>query len=218
MERLEGYTETKQRWGIVTKIGVSVLPGIVVFGVTAAFSSHISVAVILGVGTSVFVSGIAFITQFLVEVEAEIRGVVRTVRDLDGRYAQIEKSQQAIKEEFSRINDATKLFSLVEASALNTDAMTQLVKNSTTVAPGTPSLIFDCAQAEIGRPSGYLKELGRGGDVTYEGEDRDWMLGLTKVASISIDATSLTTVDAGGRDYVDGGLWSSDLGMLYLEA
>jgi hypothetical protein len=96
--------------------------------------------------------------------------------------------------------------------------MTQLVRNSTTIPKRTPSLIFDFAQSEIGLLSAYLKDLGQGGDVTYEGEDRNWLLGLTRVAAISIDATSLTTVDAGGGKYVDGGLWSSNLGHLYLDA
>jgi hypothetical protein len=66
--------------------------------------------------------------------------------------------------------------------------------------------------------SGYLKILGQGGDLNYEGEDRDWLLGLTQVATKSIDATSLTTIDAGGRGFIDGGLWTSDLGQRYLEA
>jgi hypothetical protein len=66
--------------------------------------------------------------------------------------------------------------------------------------------------------SEFLKELSEGGNVTYEGEDRDWMLSLTRNARSSIDATSLTTVDARGHGFVDGGLWSSDLGQRYLEA
>ena len=41
----------------------------------------------------------------------------------------------------------------------------------------------DSRPDEIARLSGYLQDLGQGGDVTYEGEDRDWLLGLTKVAT-----------------------------------
>ena len=50
----------------------------------------------------------------------------------------------------------------------------------------------------------------------YDGEDRDWLLGLTREAEISIDAISLSTVDAGVHG-LDGGLWTSDLGIRYLE-
>jgi hypothetical protein len=103
-------------------------------------------------------------------------------------------------------------------AALKSDAVTQLVKNSTAVKLDTPSLIFDFAQAEISRLSRYLKGLADAADVVYEGEDREWLLGLTRVATESIDATSLTRVDAGGFGFVDGGLWSSDLGQRYLEA
>ena len=42
------------------------------------------------------------------------------------------------------------------------------------------------------------------------------MLGLTREAEPSINAISLSTVDAGMRG-LDGGLWTSDLGMRYLE-
>ena len=49
--------------------------------------------------------------------------------------------------------------------------------------------------------------------MPYEGEDRDWILGLTRHAASTIDAISLTTVDAG----IDGGLWMTDLGQRYLQ-
>jgi hypothetical protein len=109
------------------------------------------------------------------------------------------------------------LFGLVEASALRTDAMTQLVRHSIELGPQTPPLVVRFAQGEIGRLSEFLKEIGEGGNVTYEGEDRDWMLGLARNAMKSIDATSLTTVDARGAGFVDSGLWESDLGQRYLE-
>jgi hypothetical protein len=167
----------------------------------------------------VFISGIAFLTQFLVDVEGRIDVVEATLRSVERRYDQHNReTRRMITDEFKKINAATELFGAVEASALKTDAVTQLVKNSTAVQRGTPSLVFDFAQAEIGRLSRYLKKLADGGDVVYEGEDQDWLLGLTRVASERIDATSLPTVDAGGRGYVDGGLWNSELGRRYLEA
>jgi hypothetical protein len=51
----------------------------------------------------------------------------------------------------------------------------------------------------------------------YEGEDRDWLLGLTWTTRTSIDATSLVTIDSTqSQSRVDGGLWTSDLGQRYL--
>jgi hypothetical protein len=204
---------------MVAKIGVSVLLGVVAFLVSEAFDSRLGNSVLIGIGASIFISGIAFVTQFLMEVDSSVDVVGRGLEGLERSYAaHVDETRQLIKDEFTKINDATELFGLVEASALKTDAMTQLVKYATSIEHNTPSLVFDFAQLEISRLSGYLKDLGQGGDVTYEGEDRDWMLGLTKVVSSTIDATSLTTVDAGGRGYIDGGLWTSDLGHHYLEA
>ncbi len=207
------------KYQVVAKIGVSILFGLVAFLLSLALGSRADTSAKLGIGVSVFISGIAFITQFLMEVDTRVDLLARELGSLDASFMEhVDTTREMIREEFRKINDATELFGLVEASALKTDAMTQLVRNATTIEQNTPSLVFDFAQAEIARLSGYLKDLGQGGDVTYEGEDRDWLLGLTKVAALSIDATSLTTVDAGGRGFVDGGLWSSDLGHLYLEA
>jgi len=204
---------------IVIKISVSFLFGIVAFFATQILSSQMTGSTATGIAVALFIGGIAFITQFLIDLATRIESGAQAMRKLEASFSEhTETTHQMITDKFAKINDATELFGLVEASALKTDAMTQLVKHSTTVAKGAPSLIFDFTQAEIVRLSGYLKELGQGGDVTYEGEDRDWLIGLTKVASNSIDATSLTTVDAGGRSYIDGGLWTSELGQRYLDA
>ncbi len=204
---------------ILTKVGVSVLFGLVAFALAQALGGDLQADVVLGLGLSVFISGVAFMTQFLIEVDHRVAKVGAGLAALDLSFAEhVAGTRLMIKDEFAKVNEATQLFGAVEASALNTDAMTQLVKNATTIGRSPRSLIFDFSRAEVARLSGYLKDLGQAGDVTYEGEDRDWLLGLTKVAAESIDATSLTTVDAGGRNSVDGGLWTSDLGQLYMEA
>ena len=61
-----------------------------------------------------------------------------------------------------------------------------------------------------------MRQLPVGSEIAYDGEDRDWLLGLTREAQTSIDAISLSTVDAGVLG-LDGGLWTSDLGIRYLE-
>jgi Family of unknown function (DUF6879) len=248
--------------GVIAKIGISVLAGLVALVISLVFSSKVGSSTQISIGVSVFIGGVAFVAQFLVDVErrldqsladverrldqslADVERQVDQARvevdrrmedvrqDIDHRVdaaqralagleaataKHIEETRKMITTEFAKINAATELFAAVEASALKTDVMTQLVKNATTV-PKTPKLIFDFAQGEIARLSQYLRELGQGGAVTYEGEDRDWLLGLARFAAASIDATSLTTVDAGGKGFIDGGLWNSDLGQQYLEA
>jgi hypothetical protein len=62
----------------------------------------------------------------------------------------------------------------------------------------------------------FVRQLPVGREIAYDGEDREWLLGLTKEAQHSIDAISLSTVDAGMRGF-DGGLWTSDLGFRYVD-
>ena len=98
------------------------------------------------------IGGVAFVTQFLMDAADRADELAIALERLESGYvAHVDVTRELIKSEFSKINDATELFGLVEASALKTDAMTRLVKNSTTIAKGSPSLIFDFAQAEINR-------------------------------------------------------------------
>lgn len=122
-----------------------------------------------------------------------------------------------VRENFTKINEATELFGLVEQSALRTELVTELVRHSARLDPNAAQLVYDFAQAEIARMSEFIKDLSDGGDITYDGEDRDWLLGLTNNAKSNVDAISLATVDAGGQRF-DDGLWLTDLGQRYLEA
>ncbi len=191
------------------KVMVSLLFGVVGYAGSVIVDST-NIHIVLGVAMSLFIAGIAFVVQFLHDVEKRLE----TMEDAYESHATA--TEDRISNGFKKINEATELFALVEASALKTDAVTQLVRNSTRVE-ASPPLVFDFAQAEIARLSEMLKRVSDGSDVTYEGEDRDWLLGLTKAAVADIDATSLTTVDAGGKGFTDGGLWASDLGQRYLD-
>jgi hypothetical protein len=161
-------------------------------------------------GVTIFVAGVALIIQFLIDFQRRLTALERA------ESSHIGDIRNLVEDGFSKINEATELFGLVEASALQTDVVTQLVRNSTELEPTTPTLVCRFAQSEIGRMSQFLKEL-KDGDASYDGEDRDWLLGLARNAKTSIDATSLTTVDAGGKGF-DGGFWETDLGQRYLEA
>jgi hypothetical protein len=77
-------------------------------------------------------------------------------------------------------------------------------------------LLQRLARREVDRVASFLRQLPAGTEIGYDGEDRDWMLGLTREAQASVDAISLSTVDAGVLG-LDGGLWTSDLGRRYLE-
>ncbi|WP_432983570.1 DUF6879 family protein [Dactylosporangium sp. CA-233914] len=203
---------------VFRKLAVSVGIGVFVYLVTNVWIDHINQRQIGVIALSLLIGAVVFLAQLLREMDSRIGSVGRAgaehaemvERLVDDGLSRI---RDEVRQGFTKINEATELFGLVEASALRTDAMTQLVRHATRIPPDAPPLVHLFAQAEIGRTSEFLKELSEGGNVTYEGEDRDWMLALARNARNSIDATSLTTLDG----LVDGGLWSSDLGQRYLE-
>ncbi len=160
---------------------------------------------------SAFIGSVVLVIQFLIDFESRL-GAVEYAQDHHA-----ETMERLVNNGFSKINEATELFGLVEASALRTDVVIQLVRHSVKIKPSSPQLVYDFAQAEITRMAEFLKGLGTGGDVTYDGEDRDWLLALARNARCTIDATSIS-VSEGGRGLVDEGLWGSDLGQRYLEA
>lgn len=209
---------------LTVKILVSVGSFVVTFGLSQLVPESTRTNIIWSTGGSMFVAGIVFVAQYLLDVEKRLDTLrskldahtEQTTTRLD-THARVTERQ--LTQGFSKIYLATELFGLWEASQLDPEEMrqmTKLVRNSTKIAADAPPLVQEFAQAEVARLADYLKQLGDSSDLTYEGEDRDWLLGLTKVARESIRATSLSTVDAGGRSFVDGGLWRSDLGERYL--
>jgi len=153
---------------------------------------------------SILIGGIALILRFLVDFENRLAAVEQLEKD------GMTEMKHLVGEAYSQISEATELFGLIEASALQTDLVTQLVRNSTQISPTSPPIVYHFVQAKIKETSDFLKQLAEGGTVTYYGEDRDWLLGLTRNATVSIDAISMAAVD---HD-----LWQSEIGQRYLDA
>jgi hypothetical protein len=199
---------------VVRKIAVTLVIG----GITYLLASPLNEGWPLIL--SAFLGGVVLVVQFLAEFDNRLQAVeaeqTRRLRSVEEKQAaHTNEVRDLVRQSFLKINQATELFGLVEASALRTDAVIQMVQHSTALGPGVPPLVSRVAQAEIVRTSRFLKELGDGA-TSYEGEDRDWLLALAHNVKTSIDATSLNTVDARGRG-VDSGFWQSDLGQRYLE-
>lgn len=180
---------------VLRKVLITAFTGGVAYAITTVAQQDPTWSVTL----SVLIGGVALVIQFLI--------------DFEGRLQQLETSLQAT---FTKVNEATELFKLLEESALQADVVTQLVRNSAQIKPNLPSLVHDLAQNELSRLSAFLKELGEGDLVTYDGEDRDWLLGLTRCVTKSISAVSMSTIDS-GLSSMEGGLWSTDLGKRYLD-
>jgi hypothetical protein len=207
---LSDIADAAHRAKLLRKILVSLGIGTLAYLITNLLADSSAEPQLLGLTLSVFIGGVTLVTQVLIEYERRLVAVE------DSQEQHSEHMEDLVKAGFSKINEATELFSLVEASALHTDAVIQLVRHSTQIKPEAPRLVRAFAQAELARMSQFVKELSAGGNITYDGEDRDWMLALARNVESSIDATSLSTVDA-GRGSVDDGLWKSDLGQRYLE-
>jgi hypothetical protein len=216
---------------VIRKIFISLMTGGLAYLITST-SNQPQIWVLT---ITVFISGITLAVQFMNDFEKHLENVVDKqeahldeirllIEDFDKRLENVVAKQEArldetrllIEDRFAKTNEATELFQALEASSLRTDVVTQLVRHSTQIEPGSPPLVYRFAQAQISRTSQFLKELGDGGEVCYDGEDHDWILDLTTQSQHTIDATSLSTVDAGGSGF-SGGLWTSDLGQRYLE-
>lgn len=117
---------------------------------------------------------------------------------------------------FQKIGRSTELLDLMEESPLDTTLLTDFVEAVGGVDASVSLKLRGLARREIERSTWFLRQLPAGGEIAYDGEDREWLLGLVQETQHSVDAISLSTVDAGMRGF-DGGLWTSDLGTRYLE-
>jgi hypothetical protein len=181
--------------GLISKIGLPLLLGLITIAASDAGGlsgrSALELAAVVTLGS--------MLVLFLI--------------DLEIRFAEL---QDHIAAGFQKIDRSTELLNLIEKSVLETALLTDLVEAVGGADASVNSMLLRLARQEIERSTWFVRQLPTGREIAYDGEDREWLLGLTKEAQQSIDAISLSTVDAGMRDF-DGGLWTSDLGTRYLE-
>jgi hypothetical protein len=115
----------------------------------------------------------------------------------------------------TRIGRLAELSAMIERSGLG-PTLVDFLETASQVDGRVNPLLQRLARREIKRVTEFVRELATSGGIAYDGEDRDWLLGLTREAERSVNAISLSTVDAGMLGF-DGGLWTSDLGHRYLE-
>lgn len=159
---------------------------------------------------SVFIGGVTLVVQFLVDFANRLEALEV------GQRRHLTAVRDMIRTRFADISEATELFGRVEGSAMSIDLVKELAGHSANLDPSAHQLIHLLAHSEITRVSDFMKELSQHSEITYDGEDRDWLLALTRHAQMSIDATSFMAVDASAQGF-SGGLWASNLGQSYLE-
>ncbi len=203
------------------KILVTAVTGLLTFGGSALLDGQFAVPLPDQLILSALVGGVTLLAQFLVDFDLRLQKVedesVQRLESMETRQtAEAATLREDINAAFERISKATRFFTLIEKSALQTDALTNLVDRSAQINGANPQLVRDLAHFEIERVSNLMRSLASSDEVFYDGEDREWLLGLATYVSSSIMATSLATVDAGGRGF-EGGLWMNDLGGRYLQ-
>ncbi|WP_306207860.1 DUF6879 family protein [Actinoplanes sp. RD1] len=153
---------------------------------------------------SVLIGGIALLIRFLIDFDRRLGVVERLARDgLTG-------TRKLVTDAFGDISEATDLHRMIGLSSLGEEVIRNLVRNAVLVPAAAPEIIHRFVRARIAETSELLKQVSDGGTVTYYGEDREWLLGLTRNATASIDAISLAAVDHS--------LWQSETGQRYLDA
>lgn len=189
---------------VARKITVTTILGGVSFPITDMIFSELGQQLAMAVG----VGAVVLLIQFLIDFEKRLLRVERT------QVKSVTEIQGVVDKGFAKVNDATRLFSQVEAAGFQAVAVTKLVQHAAAINPGVPSLVCAFAQSEIDRVSEFLRELADL-QATYDGEDREWLLGLTRSAMSSINAISIPEVDSAGNAFHS--FWESDLGRRYLD-
>jgi hypothetical protein len=190
-----GRTDRSLAQGIGLKVGFPLLIGLItlvgaqVGGMRAGNSLELAAVVAFAVALAAFI------------VDTEIR---------------ISAVGERVTAGFTQIGRLAELSGLMERSSLGPALLTDFLKTAGQVDGRVNPLLQRVAVREVERVALFLRQLPVGIEISYDGEDRDWMLALTREAQTSVNAISLSTVDAGVLG-LDGGLWTSDLGQRYLE-
>jgi hypothetical protein len=181
--------------GIILKIGFPLLTGLItlVAARTGGMSGRSSLML-----TAVITLAVALIL-FIVDTEVRISAV-----------------NERMVEGFAKIGKSAEFSAMMERSTLGAALLTDFLETASQADGRVNPLLQRLARREIERMTSFVRQLPVDSEIAYDGEDRDWLLGLTREAERSIDAISLSTVDAGMRGF-DGGLWTSDLGTRYLD-
>ncbi|WP_437027367.1 hypothetical protein [Streptomyces sp. enrichment culture] len=162
------------------RVFVTALVGGVTYGITNLTDQP----EIWKITLSVFLAGAALIVQQLADFERRLdRGL-------------------------TEFNETARLFSQLNVSPVGADEVQQLARNVAALGADRDAFLYAFAREEIRRTAQLLEDL-KGHHAAYPGEDRDWLLNLTRCASTSVDAVSTS---------VDRGFWETDLGRRYEDA
>lgn len=182
---------------------------------------------------SILISGVALVVDYLVEVETTLKAIEsesqRAIADIAERMlteneaiaCQVEEAHlklgERIDDRLSLLMSVPELFNLQRKRPSTAQSMVKVVRDAYTYERQASPLSTKFLEKKTTDFANLLRGL-RGGNAMYPGEDFDWMMTLTNACERTIDATSSTATDSGGRLRYAGGFWDSNQGLLYMEA
>jgi hypothetical protein len=181
-----------------------------------SISSKIGIPLLLGLIAIVAAEAGGLSSRSALELAAVVTLGLLLVMFLIDTEIRLSRLDEHMAAGFQKIDRSTELFDLMERSVLDTALLTDFLETAGGADSSVSPLLQRLARREIEQVTWFVRQLPVGSEIVYDGEDREWLLGLAEEAQHSVDAISLSTVDAGLRGF-DGGLWTSDLGTRYLE-
>jgi hypothetical protein len=191
---------------LVRKIGWTVLTGFIAFSGSALLDNVLHVSLADQMLLTVITGGVTLIVQYLSEFEQKITTFEGYQRHI------LSELDAAIQRGFAGVNEATELREEIEKSSLDSEALKQAIRRAGRFTSRTGPLVRQLANSEVERVSGTLQSLAGGHELFYEGEDREYLLALTRHARESIMATSWTATSG-----LEAGFWFTDLAARYLD-
>jgi hypothetical protein len=191
---------------LLRKMAWTVLTGFIAFAGSALLDDVFHVSSADQILLTFITGGVTLIVQYLAEFEQKLRSFEVYERDV------LTELGSTIRRSFAGVNEATDLHEEMERSTLNVDVLKQVIRRAGHFTNMTSPLVRRLADGEVERLAGTLQSLAGGHELFYDGEDREFLLGLTRRAQKSILATSWTTKDGPEADF-----WFTDLAARYLD-
>jgi len=195
---------------LLRKVAWTLLAGFLSFSITGLFDKVLDVSLADQLIVTIVIGGVALMVQYLADVERRLNESDRS------QQAAVDDLRRLLQRGFESVDEATELMSEIEQSAVRHDVLKQVIRRSGRITPSVLPLVQFLADSETKRLAETLQSLSEGHEVFYDGEDREFMLALTRGTRSSLLATSWATSTAAAVEF-EAGFWLTDLGARYLD-
>jgi len=178
-----GDGNTYRRSPLIRKFGWTALIGSAVYTGTEVASGVLHLSRADQLVLAVLTGGVTLLVQYLAEFEQRLFAFENHQRD------SLNNLDATVQRGFAGVNEATELYEEIEKSALEHEALKQAIRRAGHFTDLTSPLVRRLANSEVERLTGTLQALV-GNELFYDGEDREYLLALTRHARTSIMATS----------------------------